>query len=301
MEHNILLSICIPTYNRADILDSTLKRLFDNPEFMSDCVEVVVSDNGSTDHTREVVSKYPLVRYYCNTENIRDLNFSKVLSFGRGKYIKLFNDTLNFNAGVLTKILRCIETNSSEEKNIFFYDKMFLNKTGVKEVDSAEAFINEVSFYSTWIANFGCWRSEFRNIPDKDRYVHLQLAQVDWSYRIVKNGQSTMIFFGEYYDITTVENKGGYNVFDVFVRKYLFIIHKQNLSLFSYEREKFRLCYHFVYPWIIKLYITDINTFSFSIEGAFKTIFAKYWYEPYFYLFFGKYLIHKIIKRKSIS
>lgn len=46
------LSICIPTYNRARILDDTLGRL---PLF--DC-EIVVSDNASPDDTSEVVTKH---------------------------------------------------------------------------------------------------------------------------------------------------------------------------------------------------------------------------------------------------
>lgn len=47
-----LLSICIPTYNRAEILDKTLFLLFSNPDFNVDEIEVVVSDNCSTDHTK---------------------------------------------------------------------------------------------------------------------------------------------------------------------------------------------------------------------------------------------------------
>lgn len=49
-----LLSICIPTYNRAEILDKTLFLLFSNPDFNVDEIEVVVSDNCSTDHTKQL-------------------------------------------------------------------------------------------------------------------------------------------------------------------------------------------------------------------------------------------------------
>jgi glycosyltransferase involved in cell wall biosynthesis len=51
------LSICIPTYNRADILDHCLTELAP----LKDCgksVEIVLSDNGSTDHTPEVVAAH---------------------------------------------------------------------------------------------------------------------------------------------------------------------------------------------------------------------------------------------------
>ena len=72
----ILLSICIPTYNRSKTLENTLNSLFSNPEFDSNKIEVIVSDNCSTDDTAQVVAKYPLVKYYCNKENVKDLNFA---------------------------------------------------------------------------------------------------------------------------------------------------------------------------------------------------------------------------------
>jgi glycosyltransferase involved in cell wall biosynthesis len=51
------LSICIPTYNRAEILDHCLSELAP----LKDCgksVEIVLSDNGSTDHTPEIVAAH---------------------------------------------------------------------------------------------------------------------------------------------------------------------------------------------------------------------------------------------------
>jgi abequosyltransferase len=64
--NTILLSICIPTFNRSEVLDNTLNSLFSNSEFNSNQIEVIVSDNCSTDNTVQVVTKYPLVKYYRN-------------------------------------------------------------------------------------------------------------------------------------------------------------------------------------------------------------------------------------------
>lgn len=51
-------SICIPTYNRADFLDDCLSRTLPDLAAQDRPWEVVISDNGSTDHTAEVVRKY---------------------------------------------------------------------------------------------------------------------------------------------------------------------------------------------------------------------------------------------------
>ena len=50
-----LVSICIPTYNRANIIkkaiDSALSQTYKN-------IEVIVVDNASTDNTDEIVASY---------------------------------------------------------------------------------------------------------------------------------------------------------------------------------------------------------------------------------------------------
>jgi abequosyltransferase len=83
----VLLSICIPTYNRAqylkyniDILISQIKRA------EPDQVEICVSDNASTDHTEELVRDY--VKLYPNipiryNKNETRLEFSPRYEYGR--------------------------------------------------------------------------------------------------------------------------------------------------------------------------------------------------------------------------
>lgn len=50
------LSICIPTYNRADFLRLCLKRLQELEGVLPD-FEIIVSDNASTDHTASVLEE----------------------------------------------------------------------------------------------------------------------------------------------------------------------------------------------------------------------------------------------------
>jgi glycosyltransferase involved in cell wall biosynthesis len=60
-----ILSICIPTYNRADILEHCLTELAPLKE-CGKAVEIVLSDNASTDRTPEVVAEHsarnPLIK-----------------------------------------------------------------------------------------------------------------------------------------------------------------------------------------------------------------------------------------------
>ncbi len=70
-----LISIAIPTYNRASILAETLSALATHPELMGDDVELVISDNASTDTTAEVVRDFTArtgkaVRFSRNDRNL---------------------------------------------------------------------------------------------------------------------------------------------------------------------------------------------------------------------------------------
>ena len=54
-----LLSICIPTYNREKYLQDTLESIVSQDIFKNtNDVDIVISDNASTDGTRELVEKY---------------------------------------------------------------------------------------------------------------------------------------------------------------------------------------------------------------------------------------------------
>lgn len=88
------LSICIPTYNRARYLSELLDSIISQISIgMQGLLEVVISDNASSDETREIVRKYvetyPLVNiaYYINEVNIGfDQNMLAVAQRARGKY-----------------------------------------------------------------------------------------------------------------------------------------------------------------------------------------------------------------------
>lgn len=85
-----LLSICIPTFNRADYLKRLLDRLASELQGTEDSIEVVVSDNASTDDTMQICTQSALggrLRYFRQPRNIgAEANIQSAIRQARGTY-----------------------------------------------------------------------------------------------------------------------------------------------------------------------------------------------------------------------
>jgi glycosyltransferase involved in cell wall biosynthesis len=107
-----LLSFAIPTYNRAKYLDQLLGVLLKQLQGESR-VELIVSDNASTDNTSEVIEGYRQlgldIRYLRNESNCGpDLNFIQCFEQSRGKYVWICGDDDIIIEGGIAKILRLL-------------------------------------------------------------------------------------------------------------------------------------------------------------------------------------------------
>lgn len=113
-----LLSICIPTYNRAQYLDDSLLNIglqFDKNQELIEKVEVVVSDNASPDNTADIVHKYQKkyknIKYFRNNTNLGpDKNYINSVLKAGGEYGWIIGDDdlivkggLDFVVDFLTK------------------------------------------------------------------------------------------------------------------------------------------------------------------------------------------------------
>ena len=90
------LSICIPTYNRSRYLTKALDHLFAEQPF-DFTFEVLISDNNSTDDTRDVVAQYtashPEIRYVHQKHNVGvEANMVSAYRQARGDYTMYLAD-----------------------------------------------------------------------------------------------------------------------------------------------------------------------------------------------------------------
>lgn len=135
MLSNLLLSIVIPTYNRADFLDYSLE--LHTSIAREHNIQIFIFDNASTDSTKWVVEKwqknYPLIQYHKHDVNIGpENNIEIALKFPDTHYIWLLGDTYQIPEKGITYILDLISSNTKQfDAFVFNLCGIINNKQGI--------------------------------------------------------------------------------------------------------------------------------------------------------------------------
>lgn len=116
-----LLTVSIPTYNRCDKLAKTLANLIGQIErggFEND-IEIVVSDNASSDNTKNIVcnlqNEHPNIdiNYYRNRKNLGWENLKLAADYGQGKFVWICSDDDALDSRILSVIVKNISDNEN--------------------------------------------------------------------------------------------------------------------------------------------------------------------------------------------
>lgn len=112
---NPLLSICIPTFNRAAFLERALAALVPQLASLREHVELVISDNASDDRTVAVVESaralFP-IRYHRNDSNVGVVaNFRMLVEqLAQGEYCWVLGDDDRVRQGGVAAVLRILRS-----------------------------------------------------------------------------------------------------------------------------------------------------------------------------------------------
>jgi len=307
---NIILSICIPTYNRAECLENTIRSIVNQKVFQTtNEVEIIVSDNCSSDHTANVVNVFKeiygdKILYFRNEENIMDKNFEVALSKGNGLFLKLNNDTLRHNADSLNSMLATIKANIDSQSVLFFLNQS-LGKRASFSCFNLDDFINKVSYYATWIGAFGIWKKDFDSMKDFSRYAHLQLTQTDVLYRLISDKNNSFVNNDLLFTVQDVKSKGGYDLLTVFLDNYSYIL-KEYVNKNAITTDTYKLVIKQVLLKLIRPSLTLSavypEKYKFHSKSVFKRINAFYKANPIivgnFFLNYYLHIVYSFLKKK---
>lgn len=109
-----ILTIGIPTWNRASLLRNTLTRISAQLRKIPRTIEVLVSDNASDDNTvamlKEISPQFSTFRYIASPKNIGpDRNFLEVFRQSFGRFVWLFGDDDYIADNAILEILSIID------------------------------------------------------------------------------------------------------------------------------------------------------------------------------------------------
>jgi len=287
-----MLSICIPTYNRADKLEICLNSIF-NQIGNDENIEILVVNNASTDKTEDVIQKYVNIysnlRYIKNKINIgADRNIYKASEQAIGKYIFLHGDDDIFLDNTIYVILDIIKNNST--CGIFFVNVLNDNKR-VDISNGMGNYLRETSIYSTFISSLIFNRDEYLKIEDRDLFVEKNFNQVYLQYSILKNNsQYCVINNSIFYYLGSLNMPLEVSWAKIFIKNYIDVINyfKDNdLTSEEISIDKKRILEEVILPRYT-LALRGLISINYS---DFEDVFIEYYKEESYFEYF-----HNLIK-----
>lgn len=263
------ISLCIPTYNRAKYLKKSIDSVICQPEFQNGEVEIVISDNASTDGTEKLgktyESEYENIKYFKNSKNIVVENYPLSLRRGCGMYRKLCNDTFVYREDSMRNLCDFIKFHVKDKKTLFFLNQMRKNvKKEIIECHDFNEFAETACTWTTWIGGFGLWEDECDKITSDLTGCDSLLWQCAQIYKIVAEKKETVINNQKLYEGQTVENKNlTYGLYQVLYVYFVDIL-KKYLSIGLLKKETFdKICYEQLNVFFTNIIISmELNHFS---------------------------------------
>ncbi len=226
-----LLTIAIPTYNRASCLDLCLSRIVKQTRDFGSIVEILVSNNDSTDNTDEVVSKYitsgSLIYYLKNAENIgSDRNLLQCFLKANGKYVLVMGDDDILLDGALEKVMGILREaeygvvfmNSYGFTNDYIAEMPRVHLRGRTIYSHVDEFIRKSSYLMAFIS-VNIVNKECVDEAILEQLLNTHLVHLGWIFSALFNSGKN-VFVNEYCIAARMYNSGGYKLCDVFAVKF---------------------------------------------------------------------------------
>lgn len=233
---SVILTIVIPTFNRANNLRSLLSQLESEVSECEGLVAVHVYDNHSTDDTsalcKEYTSRLPNWCHIRHDQNIGpDLNFITAVTSVESEYFWMIGDDDLPRTGALRLLLEILVHHRPALVYIGSYGSSLISATDLPPIKSLSPAIHDcVSFaeatniFTTFISAFIVSKRQLDRLGVSKqvlvRNVGTYLVQLGWVLPLIRDGALLMIVPEICLLATNGESWGGFEFLKVFCINY---------------------------------------------------------------------------------
>jgi abequosyltransferase len=218
-ERRPLLTIAIPTYNRADDLAELLEVL--EPQVAQfPQVELLISDNGSTDNTAEVIAATGRLlttaggqlRVHRHETNIgADANFAFCYEQAKGHFFWICGDDDRIVPGALAEVISHLQAPNGEPAEL---DMLYATSYGFRNdwraerqadplgrrfhsIRSARTFAKVVSIMFTFISGVIVNKVRLESLPHErpSKFLGTNLVQLSWSLPLLLQHRRSLVLW----------------------------------------------------------------------------------------------------------
>jgi glycosyltransferase involved in cell wall biosynthesis len=297
-----LLTICIPTHCRSQLLKENLDNLVAQ---WDDRLEVFISDNASTDDTEDVARSYlqmgKAISYFRQKENVGlDRNFATCFEKATGKYVLLLGDDDQFISGVIPSLLDVLEkqddvtlfvlnpSHSFPADRCGHYDETTL-KEGLETINVYLTFMSILIFNRSVI-------SQARNTNDFSKYFGSLFFHVNVLFDCLAIRPSLFIDDHDFLNPTDNSTPTSYNFYDIFDLSWHRILRQKAIPLIGWlgARRIFSLTLRHYFPyWIVMTKVFPNSKQHFR--------FCHFWDMCSYFWFWAKVLPFILLSRRSAN
>ncbi len=226
-----LLTIIIPTYNRADYLERLLAVLREELVDLDSLVRVLVSDNASTDRTPNVIEavarSWEALIVQSHSINLGpDGNFCSCLLRVETQYCWILGDDDVPVSGTLRSVLHALS--KCRPDLLYLQSAWFSDAFGADIVNADPGIANKpidvfdftrrtnywLTFISSVVFDFAHYKRLAPNGPTEE-FMGTSLVQLHWVLLLLRHGSKFLISNGPVIKATG-SNSGGYSLVHVF-------------------------------------------------------------------------------------
>lgn len=206
MKNTPLVSVCIPVYNADQFIGLTIESVL-NQTYSN--LEIIVTDNCSTDNTPAVVNSFSdsRIKYFKNTSNLGvEANWNESLRQANGKYLKLLCADDIIYPECIEKQVDIFETSKnsdvvlvSSHKDIidqngkFLFTKKFPGKTGVRKGISTLKLSVRLGTNIIGESASGLFKADILNLSGLYNGENLYLIDMEFWSRLLLQGNLYVI------------------------------------------------------------------------------------------------------------